>query len=684
MLPIDDGLFRRLHSQANAERWHVPLAPFSAALAASAGKAFATSTPNEDEVERYLSSLHLEDLALACGCAVGDEDAWEHFVREYRPPLYRTADAMDPTGGARELVDSLYGDLFGVSDRGTDRQSLFRYFHGRSSLATWLRAVLSQRLVDRARAARHREDLPDEDSPKAIAAPDRLEDPERDRDLHLMQDALAHAVDALDTRDRLRLRCYYAQGLTLAETGRLTREHEATVSRHLARTRLAIRQDVERRLRAVGLTDAQIARCVVSATTDAGPLDVQTLLRRRPRPQGIARRSFSGGEGAMTDASRRDESTDALLRRTLGPGHDPDTTDACLDAEIAAAWLDGRLHGTALEHARTHVADCARCQALMATLVRAEGVAPTVVTPEASPRRSWWMWLAPVAAAAAILVIAIALPRKTPQVAVTPAPAQEQPKLADANKAQVEAAPTEERKAEAPRIDAKDADQAAKLDKNKRQQDAQARATAPAANDAKPANEVAATAPPPPPVQASPTPSPLRDEGRMREMVQAPPVKRDEIASPDPMIRWRLRRRTVEKSIDGGRSWTAVPTGIDAEWTAGVAPTPTTCWLVGREGHGCENHRRPRVRTHPVSRGNESVSCPGGRRANRDSFVGRRPHLQHDRRRPVLGPPPPARNPTGSVQEIAASSQARGHEAPGPAVGGAILERSRVPCPPDT
>ena len=70
----------------------------------------------------------------------------------------------------------------------------------------------------------------------------------------------------------------------------------------------------------------------------------------------------------------------------------------------------------------------------------------------------------------------------------------------------------------------------------------------------------------------------------MREIVQAPPLRRDEIGSPDPLVRWRLRRRTVEKSIDGGKSWTAVPTGIDAEWTAGAAPTPTAFWIVGRGG----------------------------------------------------------------------------------------------------
>jgi len=47
---------------------------------------------------RALSGLlleHLEDLALACACASGHEGAWEHFVREYRPLLYRAADAID-------------------------------------------------------------------------------------------------------------------------------------------------------------------------------------------------------------------------------------------------------------------------------------------------------------------------------------------------------------------------------------------------------------------------------------------------------------------------------------------------------------------------------------------------------------------------------------------------------------
>jgi hypothetical protein len=73
------------------------------------------------------------------------------------------------------------------------------------------------------------------------------------------------------------------QELTLAETGRLLKEHEATASRQLARTRRVLREDVERQLRAdAGLSDAQIAECFDSAAEDAGSLDLDQLLRKKP------------------------------------------------------------------------------------------------------------------------------------------------------------------------------------------------------------------------------------------------------------------------------------------------------------------------------------------------------------------------------------------------------------------
>ncbi len=263
-MPIDAKLVDRLYRRADAARWRVPRERFAEAL--------------ERAAERHadLSALHLDDLALACGCAAGDEAAWEHFVGQHRPVLYRAADAIDPTGGARDLADSIYGELF--------ERSLFRYFHGRSSLATWLRAVLAQRHVDRLRTQRRLEPLPDDESEAAGTlhpAQPSADARERSRCVELVQLALTHAVAELARRDRLRLACYYAQQLTLAETGKLLGEHEATCSRQLAKTRKALRIDIERLLRTEhGLSDAAIAECVASVSEDPGELDLATLLRK--------------------------------------------------------------------------------------------------------------------------------------------------------------------------------------------------------------------------------------------------------------------------------------------------------------------------------------------------------------------------------------------------------------------
>src|SRR5215210_4733492 len=151
-----DTLFRA----ADAERWGISRDQFAAAVNASVERAFPGGEPSPRELARYMSALHSRDLALACACAHGREAAWEHFILEHRPVLYRCADALDRTGAARELADGLYADLYGMSEEAPDRRSLFRYFHGRSSLSTWLRAVLAQRHVDALRASRRIDPLP--------------------------------------------------------------------------------------------------------------------------------------------------------------------------------------------------------------------------------------------------------------------------------------------------------------------------------------------------------------------------------------------------------------------------------------------------------------------------------------------------------------------------------------------
>jgi RNA polymerase sigma-70 factor, ECF subfamily len=275
---LSPDLVARLFRQANASRWGLPERAFGAVLERSAAKTFAGNAPDGRALERYLSGLHLEDLALACACAEGIDAAWEHFVLEFRPALYRAAGALT-AGGGREYADSLYADLFGLTERDGERRSLFRYFHGRSSLGTWLRAVLAQRHVDGIRAQRRLTPLDDNEQVAGVVERSTPPNPDARRFRAFIKQALGHCLAALADRDRLRLACYYREDLTLAQTGRLLGEHEATVSRQLARTRKVLREEVEKYLRREHqLGEAEMAECFECTIDDPGPLDIGELL----------------------------------------------------------------------------------------------------------------------------------------------------------------------------------------------------------------------------------------------------------------------------------------------------------------------------------------------------------------------------------------------------------------------
>src|SRR5579872_7531844 len=63
----------------------------------------------------------------------------------------------------------------------------------------------------------------------------------------------------------------------------------------------------------------------------------------------------------------RDRSMDALLRDALGR-QSPE--GPCLDAVTAAAWADGALSDADRRRAEAHAGSCARCQAMLAAIVR--------------------------------------------------------------------------------------------------------------------------------------------------------------------------------------------------------------------------------------------------------------------------------------------------------------------------
>ena len=283
-LEMAQALFQRA---APPPEWQLTPERIQPRLERSVAHRFANAAPPDDlrAIQSYLDSLQAADLALACACSEGNSAAWEFFVARYRPELYRAARAIAGESAARELADSLYADLYGLREVAGQRQSLFDYFLGRSKLTTWLHAILAQRHVDGIRRARRTESLDDDenspDRPELAAPAQTSSDPERERYLAMLQAVLQSVLATLEPRDRLRLAYYYVEGHTLAQIGKLTAEHEATVSRKLKRTRREVRKQVDAALRREKkLSDAQLQRCYDYAREE-WPFDLTRALSAR-------------------------------------------------------------------------------------------------------------------------------------------------------------------------------------------------------------------------------------------------------------------------------------------------------------------------------------------------------------------------------------------------------------------
>ena len=292
------------YGESRAREWGLSLAQFQTALERSAAKRFAGGGFSSDRLREYLGTLHIEDLCLASACLEGSEAAWEYFVTHYRGYLRAAAGILTKKGragtGAQELADSLFAELFGLVDGKRGERSLFRYFHGCSSLKTWLRAILAQRYVDRLRQSRRWEQLePQEErhDHRQWPQPGNAQpaaDPHRDRYVARFAAALHQTLALLGADDRERLELYYAREKTLAEIGRALGEHESSVSRNLERIRRQVRSSVEENLRCPpALSEAEIALCFQYAAEDS-PIDFRQIF-----PEKTARKGGESGKESL-------------------------------------------------------------------------------------------------------------------------------------------------------------------------------------------------------------------------------------------------------------------------------------------------------------------------------------------------------------------------------------------------
>ena len=225
---------------------------------------------NERQRETFWRALHLEELAIARGCALGRESAWRCFLEQYREQLTRVA--IEMTGSAalgEELASALYSELFGLTEREGKRWSPLLRYSGRGSLMGWLRAILAQRRVNQYRKIGREIEL-GEIEPAARVS--------EQLDLKQLEDlrvAIKMTLSAASAEDRFLLSAYYLDRHTLHEMSRVLRVHEATISRKLKRATDRLRKELLRTLRARGLS-----RRAAEEALGTDPRDLDINLRK--------------------------------------------------------------------------------------------------------------------------------------------------------------------------------------------------------------------------------------------------------------------------------------------------------------------------------------------------------------------------------------------------------------------
>lgn len=270
---LSEKLGEELWRAAGAESVEVSRAEFAEALETIGARDNYGLDPekhaNERQREMFWRALHLEELTLARGCALGRESAWRRFLAQYREPLTRAA--VDMTGSAalgEELASALYSELYGLTEREGRRWSPLLQYSGRGSLMGWLRAILAQRRVNQYRKTGRETELGEIEPAAAVSEAPNLE---RVEDLRI---AIKKTLREASAEERFLLLAYYLDQHTLQEISSVLRVHVATVSRKLNRATERLRKELVRTLKARGLS-----RRAAEEALGTDPRDVDINLR---------------------------------------------------------------------------------------------------------------------------------------------------------------------------------------------------------------------------------------------------------------------------------------------------------------------------------------------------------------------------------------------------------------------
>ena len=266
-------LLEELWKRAEAQACGLTLDEFGQVLAGVGAKVNHGLEPgivaDFNQKASFFRGLHLEELALAHGCALGREAAWERFFQLYRGSLTQAAIAITSSATlGNDLADALYAELYGLREQDGRRRSPLASYSGRGSLMGWLRTTLVQRFRDHYRRT-HREEPLDNVEREAAQA-----DEPAAAEAAVLAEAVKRTLGGLEAEDRFLLVAYYLDRQTLLTIARTLNVHEATISRRLKRLLGEARSLLLKNLCACGLS-----RAAAEEALGADPRDIEINLR---------------------------------------------------------------------------------------------------------------------------------------------------------------------------------------------------------------------------------------------------------------------------------------------------------------------------------------------------------------------------------------------------------------------
>jgi RNA polymerase sigma-70 factor, ECF subfamily len=264
------------YAESGAARFNIDVAGLAAMLAEVFEQRFPAG--ENSEISAALETLRLEELVLARACLAGHNNAWEIFLTRYRGAMYEAAYKIaHDEATARALADSLYADLYGVTEREQQRTSKLHYYLGRGSLAGWLRTVVAQEYINQYRRTRRETSLEAavEEGKQFPAAASAA--PVADSRVAA---ATAAELAATAADERFLLAAYYLDRRTLADIAKTLGVHESTISRKLDRAADSLRKRIRKRLVQMGMSPRQCDEAMQEVDVRDLQINVDETLRQ--------------------------------------------------------------------------------------------------------------------------------------------------------------------------------------------------------------------------------------------------------------------------------------------------------------------------------------------------------------------------------------------------------------------